>query len=59
MSTIIYTMPENTGLLIYTILIQINDTTGLPTGVTKPNNPDDPDYIAPLIDEEMCPITGD
>lgn len=50
--------PENTGRLVYTLLIQINDRTGLPTGVVKPNVPSDPDYIPPIVDENACPIRG-
>lgn len=47
---------ENTGKLIFNTLIQINDRTGLPTGVTKPNILTDPDYIAPTIDTQSCPL---
>lgn len=46
---------NNTGLKLYSILIEINDRTGQPTGRTKPNLPNDPDYIAPVIDREACP----
>lgn len=32
---------------VYTTLVEINTTTGLPTGRRKINDPSDPDYIAP------------
>lgn len=47
---------ENTGQLIYNILIEINDRTSLPTGRTKLNIPSDPDYIPPHIDGVVCPL---
>jgi hypothetical protein len=51
----VYSM-ENTGIKKYSVLIEINDRTGLPTGRTKPNVPTDPDYIAPIEDLNACPI---
>ena len=47
---------ENTGLFIYTNLIEIDAVTGLPTGITKPNVPSDPDYIAPFVSLD-CPLS--
>lgn len=47
----------NTGKKIYQFLKQINVTTGLPTGVRKPNTIGDPDYVQPVIDYIKCPIT--
>lgn len=50
-------MPStNTGTLIYTELVQINNTTGHPTGVVKPNVVTDVDYIAPATDTDSCPL---
>jgi len=49
-------MSNNTGLKIYTLLIEVSNKTGEPTGRTKPNLPEDPDYIAPEIDYNACPI---
>lgn len=44
-----------TGKLIYSILQEIDTLSGNPTGVTKPNVPSDPDYVAPIIDTVACP----
>jgi len=49
----------NTGVKIVLTLKEINDLTGLPTGNTKPNDPEDPDYIAPSTDLTDCPISFD
>lgn len=46
----------NTGKKIYQWLIEVDVNTGLPTGNKKPNNPDDPDYITPVVDYVKCPI---
>lgn len=46
----------NTGLKVYAILIEMSTLTGQPTGVTKPNVPSDPDYIAPVVDHVTCPL---
>lgn len=48
--------PINDGYKIYTTLVEINTRTGQPTGRVKPNIPTDPNYIAPAIDEDACPI---
>lgn len=47
---------ENTGILIYSILIEVDEETGEPTGNTKPNIPSDPDYIPPVENTDMCPL---
>jgi len=47
----------NTGQKVVLTLKQVDQDTGLPTGVTKNNVPGDPDYIAPYIDLTDCPIT--
>lgn len=46
----------NTGLKVYQWLRQIDLATGLPTGVRKPNDPADPDYIPPVTDHTSCPV---
>jgi len=46
----------NTGLKIYTVLEEYDVLTGQATGNTKPNDPEDPDYIAPVNDPTSCPI---
>lgn len=48
---------SNTGIKAFSLLIEINNRTGLPTGRSKPNIPEDPDYIAPVEDLEACPLT--
>ena len=40
----------------YLHLIEIDISTGLPTGNTKPNSPLDPDYIPPVVDLLTCPL---
>jgi len=45
----------NTGKKGYTTLVQYNLYTGEKTGVTKPNESGDPDYIPPVTDLELCP----
>lgn len=53
-------MLYNTGKKIYNTLIQVQimpNGDRVPTGQTKPNDPEDPDYIAPVDDLTMCPIT--
>lgn len=48
---------ENTGFKIYvTLLERIIGTTTL-TGQTKPNTSGQPDYVAPVADPDMCPVT--
>lgn len=46
----------NNGEKVYTLLVEYNLSNGLPTGRVKPNLPSDPDYIASLIDYEVCPL---
>ena len=46
----------NTGKRITLTLRQRNTTTNVLTGVTKPNVPGDPDYVAPVVDTVACPI---
>lgn len=45
----------NTGRVIYTTLQQVLVDTGSPTGTTKTNDPNDPDYIPPFVDDTLCP----
>lgn len=46
----------NTGNKIYNNLQQVYVDTGLPTSEDpKPNDPDDPDYIPPTVDDTTCP----
>lgn len=45
----------NTGRKIYPWLIQVDDS-GMPTGLRKPNDPSDPDYVAPIVDYVDCPL---
>lgn len=47
---------NNTGVKIYRWLKEIDVNTGLPTGARKPNLPNDPDYVAPVIDLDNCPL---
>jgi hydrogenase maturation factor len=47
---------NNTGVKIYRWLKEIDVNTGLPTGARKPNLPNDPDYVAPVVDLDNCPI---
>ncbi len=47
---------SNTGVKIYHYLKQIDTTTGLPTGLRKPNVPADPDYVPPTTDYTTCPV---
>lgn len=50
----------NTGRVIYQNLEEYNVATGQATGVTKPNDLGDPDYVAPVDDSEepsiSCPL---
>lgn len=48
---------ENTGIFIYTTLIEVDAITGVPTGATKPNIPGDIDYIPPQQNLQSCPIS--
>ena len=47
----------NTGIKTVLTLKEINASTGLPTGLTKPNVPGDTDYIAPTTDLTACPVS--
>lgn len=47
---------SNTGFKAYTDLEQYYLDNGVATGVTKPNSPSDPDYIAPVLDLVFCPL---
>ncbi|SHL14694.1 hypothetical protein SAMN05444266_102207 [Chitinophaga jiangningensis] len=49
-------MLDNTGKLVYQWLVQIDANTGQPTGVRKPNDPADPDYVQPMMDFDICPL---
>lgn len=49
----------NTGKKIVLTLKQVDQATGAPSGMTKPNAQDDPDYIAPYKDTKDCPIVAD
>lgn len=44
-----------TGRMTYTILEEYDTYTGLATGLTKPNSPSDPHYVAPVFDPVACP----
>lgn len=46
---------SNTGMKAFSLLVEINNRTGEPTGRTKPNVPEDPDYIPPVSDLSACP----
>lgn len=47
----------NTGKKIFANLQQIFNDTGLPTGESdKANDPDDVDYIPPVVDLDTCPL---
>ena len=47
---------SNTGIKAYTNLEQYYIDNGIATGVTKPNSPSDPDYVAPVLDLAFCPL---
>lgn len=49
-------IPENNGDKVYTLLVEYNTRTGLPTGRVRPNVPSDPFYIAPVQDFDTCPL---
>lgn len=49
-------MLDNTGMLAYQWLIQVDARTGEPTGLRKPNDPADPDYISPTENYDACPL---
>jgi hypothetical protein len=47
---------SNTGYKAYTNLEQYYLDSGVATGLTKPNSPSDPDYIAPFLDLTFCSL---
>lgn len=47
---------DRTGFKTFATLEQYYTDTGLNTGVVKPNDPGDPDYIAPIYDTVACPL---
>ncbi|NIG54751.1 hypothetical protein [Chitinophaga sp. Cy-1792] len=49
-------MLDNTGTLVYQWLVQVDRNTGHPTGLRKPNDPADPDYVAPEENLSACPL---
>lgn len=50
-------MARNTGKKKYTSLYQYDGLTNQWTGLVKPNDPSDPDYVSPIIDYNVCPTT--
>lgn len=46
----------NTGYKGWTTLEQYDRATGVATGLTKINSPDDPNYVAPTKDTDTCPL---
>lgn len=46
----------NTGYKAWTTLEEYQPDTGLATGNTKPNDPEDPDYVGPVYDTDYCPL---
>ena len=48
---------SNTGYKHWSQLEEYYLDTGLPTGVTKPNTSLDPNYVAPVLDLNSCPLT--
>lgn len=49
----------NTGRKIILTLKEVTDPGGVPTGNTKPNVPEDPDYIPPEFPSPDCPVVVD
>ncbi len=47
----------NTGRKVYLYLKQVDATTGIPTGIVKANVVGDSDYVAPVIDYDVCPLS--
>lgn len=45
-----------TGEYGYSLLSEYDNISETFTGVTKPNSPADPDYVAPVMDTNICPI---
>lgn len=50
--------PENNGVKVYTLLVELNTRTGQPTGRIAANIPSNPNYIAPVTDLVSCPLPG-
>lgn len=50
--------PQNNGHKVFTLLVEYSSLTGQPTGRQKPNVPEDPNYIAPIVDLISCPLGG-
>lgn len=48
---------DNTGNVLVLTLQEVTDPGGVPTGNTKSNSIGDPDYIAPFMDTDTCPVT--
>jgi hypothetical protein len=48
---------SNTGNKAWTTLEQYDVATGVATGIVKPNTIGDPDYVAPVPDTELCPLS--
>jgi len=46
----------STGFLAYSNLEEFNINGGNSTGITKPNNTSDPDYVAPVFNTDACPL---
>ena len=47
----------NTGNVVVLTIQEVLMPGNIPTGGVKPNVPSDPDYIAPFLDTDICPIT--
>lgn len=50
---------SNTGIKTVLTEKEVYEDTGIPTGQTRPNDPDQPYYIEPYEDLTACPITYD
>lgn len=48
----------NTGNKVYQFLVQVDSSTMTPTGLRKANVVGDPDYVAPVQDYTLCPVTA-
>jgi hypothetical protein len=48
------TYKVNTGYKGFSSIEEVDNGTGQPTGVVKNNDPEDPDYVAPVYDEGYC-----
>lgn len=47
---------DRTGEVGYTLLSEYDNISGSFTGNTKPNDPLDPDYVAPVMNTDVCPL---